>query len=89
MIRRFHDDDRGLAVGIVMFVAIVVITAFLIMFLTPAFNQVGGEMLTNTDSQVAKDAINLRMRIWGLVGFFGLFAGAFFIIRRGVTEGRA
>lgn len=80
-------DNRGLATGFISFVAIIVVGAFFIIFFTPAIDGVSSGFLSATDNPTATEAIKLRQRIWGLIGFFIMFAGAVFVIARGVFEG--
>lgn len=80
-------DDRGLATGFISFVAIIVVGAFFIIFFTPAINEVSAGFLNTTNNPTATEAIELRTRIWSLIGFFILFAAAIFVVARAVFEG--
>lgn len=81
-------DNRGLATGLISFVAILVVGAFFIIFFTPAINQVSSGFLNATSDPQATKAIERRQNIWQLVGFFIMFSGGVFVIARAVFEGR-
>lgn len=80
-------DNRGLATGLISFAAIIVVGAFFIIFFTPALNEVSNGFLATTSDPTATEAIEQRQRIWNLIGFFVMFAGAVFVIARAVFEG--
>lgn len=80
-------DNRGLATGLISFVAIIVVGAFFIIFFTPAINEVSSGFLNATSNPTATKAIERRQKIWNLIGFFVMFSGAVFVVARAVFEG--
>ena len=82
------SDDRGLATGILGFVAIIVILALLYTLLNPAITGIHDHALSTTDDSQAQGVINERFTIWGYTLFFGLFLAAVYIIARAVFESR-
>ena len=81
-------DDRGLASGLLGFVAIIVILALLYTLLNPAVIGIHDHVLSTTSNAQAQDAINERFTIWGYMLIFGLFLAAIYIISRAVFESR-
>lgn len=81
-------DDRGLASGLLGFVAIVIIIALLYTLLNPAVVGIHDQAISTTSNSQAQDVINERFTIWGYILFFGLFLAAVYIISRAVFESR-
>lgn len=86
--RSLRDDDRGLAVAIIGFVAMIVIAAFLYTLFEPAATAVFDASAERATSQEVTDAIALRRQIFGYVLFFALFLSGLYIIARATLESR-
>jgi len=83
-----HDDQRGLALAIVSFVALVVVSALLFILLDPAVASVSSQTGSQTSSQLVQEQIDLANRIWGLILFFIMFLGLLALIVRATSESR-
>jgi hypothetical protein len=81
-------DNRGLAVGMVIFVGVLVAAALLYILLDPALVTMFDMARGQTSSTVATDQIDRAAQIWGLLLFFPAFLGLLFIIARSVFESR-
>ncbi len=82
-------DDRGLATGIIGFIAIIVIAALLYTLMDPAAGDIFSMTLTQADSAQAKNAIELRQKIWNATLYFALFLALVYILARAVFESRS
>lgn len=83
-----RHDDRGLAVGIVIFIAALVGAALLYILLDPALVQLFDMTRAQTDSSLVTEQIDMASKIWGLLLFFPAFLALMFIIARSVFESR-
>lgn len=82
------SDDRGLAVGFVVFFAAIVGAALLYIMLDPALALFFDMARSQTTSTVATEQIDLASRIWGLLLFFAVFVSLMFILARSVFESK-
>lgn len=87
MTRRFRDDDRGLALALVVFFAMIIISALLYIALNLAWVDVVGVMGEQTTNPEATNQINEAKSIWNNIMYVPLFFGALFLIARAVREG--
>lgn len=83
-----RDDNRGLAVGLVIFIAALVAAALLYIMLDPALELFFDVARSQTSESVALDQIDRAAQIWGLLLFFPAFLGVMFIIARSVFESK-
>lgn len=81
-------DERGLAVGLVVFIAAIVGAALLYIMLDPALTTIFDMTRSQTTSSVATDQIDLASTVWGLLLFFAMFVSLLFIIARSVFESK-
>ena len=81
-----RDDRRGLAAGLMLFGAAIVITALLYLMLNPVVTDAEAMLVNQTGNQTAETAIEERATIWGYIPVFGLFAAGVFVIVRAVFE---
>lgn len=84
----FREDDRGLAIGIIGFVAIIVIAAFLYTLLDPAASSIFPMLDSQTTNTQADAVIDERQTIWHNALFAALFIGTLGIIARAIAEQR-
>lgn len=82
-------DNRALATGIIGFVAMIVIAALMFIMLDSAATEIFSMSMAQADSAQAKNAIELRKKIWSSILFFTLFLAAIFIVARAVFESRS
>lgn len=80
--------DRGLANGIVGFVAIIIVAAILYTLLGAPADVIFSTASSQTDSAQAQSVIDERRQIWTLVLYFALFLASLFILARAVFESR-
>lgn len=81
-------DERGLAVGFVVFFAAIVGAALLYIMLDPAMTTIIDMTRSQTTSSAATEQIDLASNIWGLLLFFAMFVSLLFIIARSVFESK-
>lgn len=86
--RRQQRGDRALAIGIIGFVAILIIAALLYTLMDPAISEIFTMSTDQTSNQTAKDAISQREKIWDNVLYAALFLAAMTIIGKAVIESR-
>jgi hypothetical protein len=84
----FREDDRALAVGILLFMASIILAALLFIMMDPVIADIKSTSLSQTDNQQATEVINERAKIWGVILFFPIFASGVFIIARATFESR-
>lgn len=82
-----RDDDRGLALGIVVFIAMLVMGGLLFLVLNTAFTEVVGFTAPQASHDGARDQINMARTIWNNILYVPLFLGFLFLITRAVQEG--
>lgn len=80
--------DRGLASGLLGFVAIIVIVALLYTLFNPAVSDIISMTSDQTTNSDAQSVIDVREQIWSYIQFFGLFLAALYIIAKAVSESR-
>lgn len=83
------EDDRGLATGIIGFIAMIVIAALMFTLMDPAADMIFSMSTAQADSAQAHNAIELRKKIWDAMLYFALFLAAIFVIARAVFESRS
>jgi len=81
-----RHDDRGLAIGIVLMVATLVLGALLYVMFQPAMDVLFATAKAQAQTQQATDVINRRERIWGAFLIFASFLSLVFIIARATAE---
>lgn len=81
-------DDRGLATGVIAFVAVIVVSALLYTLFEPAAQGVFNMSSSQADSTQAQNAIDRREQIFSLMLYFCLFLGSVMFIARAVVESR-
>lgn len=82
-----RDDDRGLALGIVIFFVMLIIAAVLFIALDTAWVEIVGHVEPRADHQGATEQINMAQSIWNNIMFVPIFFAVLFIIARAVNEG--
>ena len=82
------NDNRGLAVGIAVFIAAIIGAALLYILLDPAAEALFTIARSQTSETVALNQIDRAAQIWGLLLFFPAFLAVMFIIARSVFESR-
>jgi hypothetical protein len=86
---KFQQDTRGLGLGILGFVAIIVIGALLYTLLDPAAVEIFSSASSQTSDSRAQTAINRRETIWNLLLYATAFLGILYIIARSLFESRS
>lgn len=86
MNRSLLTDDRGLALGILTFFAIIIVAALLYIMLDPAIQSITDMTLAQAEHEKSRTVINQRARIWNYVLMFALGLAALFILSRAVFE---
>lgn len=86
MTRAIPPDDRGLALGILMFFAILVVAALLYIMLDPALQSITDMTLAQAEHEKSRTVIQQRAQIWNYVLLFALGLAALFILSRAVYE---
>lgn len=79
-------NSRGLATGIIGFVAMIAVVALLYTLMDPAMDQLFGFASADASSQQASTAVAERQKIWSAMPIFGLFLAVVFIIGRSTFE---
>lgn len=79
-------DTRGLANGIIGFVAVIVVVALLYTLMTPAFTGVTDSMSDHTTDADAQGQIDQANRIWTAMPLVGLFLAALLVLGRATFE---
>lgn len=85
--RRLADDTRGLALGIVTFVAMLVIGALLFIIMDAAMTDVFSASSEAAQTADSADQRTLAEAIWDNSLYVVLFIGVLFLIGRAVREG--
>lgn len=83
----FRDDDRGLALGIVVFFAMIIIGALMFIMMDTAMIDVFGFATADAPSQGAQDQITLAQNIWNGILYAVVFISMIFLVARAVNEG--
>ena len=86
--RSLRDDDRGLAIAVVMFIAMIVIGALLYAVMDAALADVFTVGRGLSTSSGASDSIDLWEAIWNNLLFAVLVISALFLVARAVAEAR-
>lgn len=86
--RSIFSDDRALGVGLFIFMAMLMITAFLYILLDPAFDMLHTMVSGHTTDAEAQTVVDRRHTIFNLFPYFALFLSGIFIIARSVFESR-
>jgi len=85
---RFHDDERGLAVAIVGFFAMIIIAALLYTLFGEAMTELFAMTSGQAQTTHGTDQINLAETIWNNMLFYALAVAVIFLIARAVVESR-
>lgn len=85
--KRFADD-RALASGVLIFIAILVVGALFFIAINEPATDIISTASGYTDDTAAQDHIDLMETIWGGILVFVVFLAALFLIARAVVEGR-
>lgn len=88
MQRDLQVDRRGLATGIMGFIAMIAIIALLYTLMDPAISDVFTATSADTSDAEAQAVIDQSSTIWGYMPLYGLFLAAIFLIGRAVFESR-
>jgi mannose/fructose/N-acetylgalactosamine-specific phosphotransferase system component IID len=86
--RRLRDDDRGLALAVVIFFAMLVIGALLFAIMNVGMTEVFAISQNMSSSPGATDQTNLLEAIWDGMLFAVLVIAMLFLLARAVREGR-
>jgi hypothetical protein len=81
-------DQRGLASGVIGFIAMLVVGALMYVLLNPAIGEVAAISLRQAENPTAIDVINQRVLIFDSILYYVLFVSMLFIISRAVFESR-
>lgn len=84
----FRSDERGLAMGIVSFFAMLTIAALLFTLFNPAMTEVFSMTSSQAQTSAGQEQIDLAEQIWNAVLFFMLFLSLLFIVARSVFESK-
>lgn len=87
MTRGFNDDDRGLALGVVVFIAMLVIAGLLYLLMAPAMSDIFAFSTEQATTTGASDQVDMAQTIWNNLLYAALFLGTLFLIARAVREG--
>ena len=82
-----RNDERGLALGVVVFFAMIIVAALLYIAFNTAWVDVVGVMEGQATSEGATDQINEAKAIWNNIMYVPLLFGLVFLIARAVREG--
>lgn len=82
-----RDDDRGLALGIVVFIAMLVIGALLYMMMDTAMVDIFAFGFDQATSPGATQQVQLAQTIWQSLLYAVVFIATLFLIARAVNEG--
>lgn len=83
-----RDDNRGLASGILAFIAIIVVSALLFTLFQPAAEQIFSMSTSQATDQQVRDGIALRQAIFSNILYFALFLSGITLVARAVLESR-
>lgn len=83
---RLRDDDRGLAVGIVVFFMMFIVGALLFTLFDPALSPLFDMTRDQAQTSGATDQINLAEGIWDNMLYVVAFFAVIFLIGRSVRE---
>lgn len=84
----FWDDDRGLAVALILFMAVIVLSALFYLVANPAFDQIQSTMLDQSESAETDKTINERAKIWTAMPIYALAIAGLFLLARALFERR-
>lgn len=82
------DDERGLALGIVSFFAMIGIAALLFILFDAALEPLFTTTAEQATTTEAGDQISLALGIWDNILYYALFVAVIFIIVRAILEQR-
>lgn len=85
---RVRGDDRALALGIVSFFAILVVSALLFVIFDAAVTEVIATTTSQSQTTAGQEQIDLVDQIWGGVLVFATALALVFIIARSTFESR-
>jgi len=88
-LRRLQDDNRGLALGIVVFVAMLVIAALLYIMMDGAMVEMFAFAMDDASSSGATEQIQMAQTIWSSLLYGVVFLAILFLVSRAVNEGSA
>jgi len=84
---RLRDDNRGLALGIVVFFAMLVVAALLYIMMDAAMVEIFAFATADATSAGATKQIQLAKQIWGGLLYVVVFLAVIFLVSRAVNEG--
>ncbi len=87
MLSGLRDDDRGLALGIVVFFAMIIVAALLYALASPAMSEILAFSSERAAESGGSQQVTTAETIWNNLLFVALFLAALFIIARAVREG--
>jgi K+-transporting ATPase c subunit len=79
-------DDRGLALALVSFIALLVVCGLLFVLFDPAVSELATMTSNQADSQTTQTQIDQAQQFWGLVLTVPIFLGLLYLVGRGVFE---
>jgi len=85
--RRLRDDNRGLALGIVVFIAMLVIAALLYIMMDSAMVDIFAFAFDGATSSGATQQIQMAQTIWQSLLYAVVFLAMIFLVSRAVNEG--
>lgn len=83
----FRDDDRGLALGLVTFFAMLVVGGLLFIVMNDAMVDVFDITSSQSSQPGSQDQINAGKAVWDNIMYYVLFIGALFLVARAIREG--
>lgn len=83
----FRDDDRGLANGIIVFFAMLIVAGVLFIMLDQGITEVFDTSSSLATQEGARDQQNTANDIWQNIMFVPLFYAVLFLVARAVREG--
>jgi len=83
-----HQDQRGLALALVSFVALVVVAGLLFALLNAPVTDVSSQATSQNNDPVVQNQVDQAMQIWGLILYFIVFLGLVALIVRATNESR-
>lgn len=82
-----RGDDRALALGIVTFVAMLIVGVLLFIIMDGALSQVFSVSMGASETSGGADQIDLAEAIWDNILYVVVFVGVLFLLARAVREG--
>lgn len=84
--RRLRNDERGLAIGFVLFFAALTVAALFWILADPVINTLETTMSSQSDTVRGSQTITERVQIWDAILIYVLFVAGIGVIARAVFE---